>query len=57
MNAITNSTESDSPLHLIKKKKALDTTENKLNVNTLVPTFAFLNHKGEKIAAVPSELF
>lgn len=57
MNAIINTIEGDTLLPLVKNKKAMKTTEYKINLNTLVPFFTFLNHKGEKVSVASTSLF
>lgn len=57
MDAIINTIESDYHLHMVVNKKAMKTIEKHINVNTLVPDFTFLNHKGEKIAVASTSLF
>lgn len=57
MNAIKNTIESDTYLRVVKSKKVIKTILQKSFLNTLVPDFTFLNHKGEEIAVTPTKIF
>jgi len=57
MNAIETKNTDETHLRLIKNEKNMEISNNKISLNTLVPEFTFLNHKGAAVKVATKNIF